>query len=210
MVPVLPEQLMFTAAAAVLSLLLYLRSRAAPAPLSTSGGDFSLESILRARGSNSFDFFPSHAQGDTGPQVHLVAHKLKSLGFDPWFDKWDGRGSIDVTKPGMIRGVQTSGAMVIVLSKTFFQRPFCRLELVTALKARRPIICIHESDVRLGAFDFAAATKGAPAAFHPIINQITSDVNCMPLRRDEQSEPSDVCANVQEDRPPLSLVAVLI
>ena len=74
------------------------------AALSHSGSSFSPSVIAEARGSNSWDFFLSHAQGETGPQVQIIALKLRALGFNPWFDKWDGQGSdgafIDVTKVG--------------------------------------------------------------------------------------------------------------
>ena len=74
----------------------------------------------------------------------MIANKLKALGFNPWFDQWDGHGTdgayISITKQGMIDGVQRSAALVLVLSKSIFQRPFCRLEVITAVKARKPII----------------------------------------------------------------------
>ena len=85
----------------------------------------------------------------------------------------------------MIRGIQGSACVLVVLSRSYFSRPFCRFELVAALKACRPIIVLFETDERLGAFDFAAPSKGAPAAFHLIIGALTSNVNCLPLRRDE-------------------------
>ena len=69
---------------------------------------------------------------------------------------WDGRGSpgayIDVTKEGMTRGVRDSAIFILVLSKSVFTRPFCRLEIVTALEARKPFVTLHETDARFGKF----------------------------------------------------------
>ena len=100
---------------------------------------------------------------------------------------WDGRGSpgayIDVTKEGMMRGVRDSAIFILVLSKSVFTRPFCRLEIMTALEARKPFVTLFETDARFGKFDFGAPTEGVPDAFHPIIAKITSGVCADPLRR---------------------------
>ena len=151
-------------------------------------------SIVSARGANVWDFFLSHYQAESGDLVALVATKLEHRGFRIWYDKWPGKGDaasgfIDVTKDGMKLGVERSAVFVLFLSKGVFTRPFCRLEIITALKERRPIITLMETDTRRGAFDFGAAAKaGVPVGFHPIIDQITSGYMAIPLRRDVEEQ----------------------
>ena len=123
-----------------------------------------------------------------------VASKLEHRGFRPWFDQWPGkgdatRGYIDVTVKGMQLGVKRSAVLILFLSKGVFTRPFCRLEIITALKEKRPILTLFETDPRHGAFDFGDASKdGVPPGFHPIVDKITSDVMSIPLRRDEAEQ----------------------
>ena len=82
-----------------------------------------------------------------------------------------------------MRGVRDSAIFILVLSKSVFTRPFCRLEIMTALEARKPFVTLFETDARFGKFDFGAPTEGVPDAFHPIIAKITSGVCADPLRR---------------------------
>jgi len=86
-------------------------------------------------------------------------------------------------------GVERSAVFVLFLSKGVFTRPFCRLEIIAALKAKCPILTLFETDPRHGAFDFGDAAKdGVPAGFHPILDKIMSDVMAIPLRRDEEEQ----------------------
>ena len=150
----------------------------------------SSSAIATARGEMLWDFFLSHYQAEFGDAVNIVAIKLEALGFRPWFDQWPGKGSIaagrvDVTAEGMQRGVRNAAVFVLFLTKGIFTRPYCRLEIITAIKAGRPILTLKETDARRGAFDFSAAKAGVPRAFHPIVDRITSDIMAIPLRRDE-------------------------
>jgi hypothetical protein len=153
-----------------------------------------LASILDARGLNSWDFFLSHFQAESGDIVALLATKLEHRGFRPWYDKWPGKGDashgyIDVTAAGMQAGVQQSAIFLLFLSHGVFSRPFCRLEILTALKARRPIVTLMETDARRGAFDFGTGAKeGVPSSFYPIIDKITSEVMAIPLRRNVEEQ----------------------
>ena len=130
----------------------------------------------------------------SSPPLTQVAIKLKHRHFRTWYDKWPGKGDatygyIDVTKDGMQIGVKRSAVFVLFLSKGVFARPFCRFEIITALKAKRPIVTLLETDPRHGAFDFGDAAKdGVPAGFHPILDKIMSDVMAIPLRRDEEEQ----------------------
>ena len=162
----------------------------APPALLMACAPSSSNAIVNARGGMLWDFFLSHFQAESGDAVNIVAIKLELLGFRPWYDQWAGKGSsaeglIDVTAEGMQRGVRNAAVFVIFLTKGIFTRPYCRLEIITAIKAGRPILTLKETDARRGAFDFSAAKAGVPRAFHPIVDRITSDIMAIPLRRDE-------------------------
>ena len=151
--------------------------------------------IATARGVNAWDFFLSHYIAETGDIVALIATMLEQRGFRPWFNKWAGRdntvgGRIDVTPEGMQCGVRQSGVFVLFLSNAVFARPFCRLEILAALKARRPIVTLVETEWQRGqAFDFGEAAKdGVPKSFHPIIGQLTLNIGAIPLRRDREEQ----------------------
>ena len=93
---------------------------------------------------------------------------------------------IDVTKPGMVAGVQNAAAFLLVLTKSVFTRPFCRLEIITAIKAGKPVITVMETDGRFAAFDFASKTTDVPRGFCPIVEKICSDICAIPIRRDRE------------------------
>tara|TARA_B110000208_G_C11745918_1_gene421715 strand:- start:360 stop:1235 length:876 start_codon:yes stop_codon:yes gene_type:complete len=128
---------------------------------------------------NTYHFFLSHSQGETGPQVQLIANKLRDNEFETWYDKFD----LDVTARGMLTGVQRSAIFVLVLSEGVFTRPFCRFEILAAVKAGKPFITLVEKDGRRNPFNFADTTyKGVPASFHPLIDAIKHSINAIEIR----------------------------
>ena len=151
-------------------------------------------SIAAARGEMSWDFFLSHYIAEMGDIVGLVATKLEHRGFRPWFNKWNGKGNaaegrIEVTNEGMEYGVLHSSIFVLFLSNKVFTRPFCRLEILSALKAKRPFVTFIETGRHGRAFDFGNATKeGVPQSFHAIIDQIALQIGAIPLRRDIEEQ----------------------
>ena len=95
---------------------------------------------------------------------------------------------IDVSQPGMVKGVQNSKCFLLVLTEKVFTRPFCRLEILTAIEAKKPFITVNETDERFHKFEFSAATSGVPASFHPIVDRICRDVCAIPIRRDKREQ----------------------
>ena len=166
-------------------------SAARPRPLSTMMTSAALEAkhIARARGDNAWDVFLSHNQAEGGQQTALLAGELARRGLEPWFDQWYNHpattsgAKIDVTTGGMLTGVQRSANFVLVLTNSVFTRHFCRLEILAAIEARKPIVCLHETDPRYGKFDFAASSRG-PVSFSPIADAILAGVLSRPIRRE--------------------------
>ena len=147
--------------------------------------------VLAARRDNVWDVFFSHSQAEAGQQTAILADQLEltAYGLNPWFDQWNGKGSeatgvIDVTKAGMMQGVQQSAVFVLVLTKGVFTRPYCRLEIITAIKAGKPIITVMEPDPRFSAINFNTIKQGVPIGFHKIIDRIMAEVSAIPIRRD--------------------------
>lgn len=92
---------------------------------------------------------------------------------------------IDVTAAGMVTGVEHSACFFLILTRSIFTRPSCRLEFLTAIKAGKPFITLVETDERFGKFDFGAKTRDVPPCFWPIVHKICAEVSAFPLRRDK-------------------------
>ena len=64
------------------------------------------------------------------------------MGFKAWYDN---RAS-DLTKEGMLKGIEQAAAFVLFLSQGVLQRPYCQLEIRHALALKKPIVLLHEND----------------------------------------------------------------
>ena len=76
--------------------------------------------------------------------------------------RYDNRAD-DLTKEGMRQGIETAAVFLLFLSKSVLERPFCQFEIREAVALKKPMLLIHESDSRFGAFDFGSAGATAPA-----------------------------------------------
>ena len=90
----------------------------------------------------------------------------------------DNRAS-DLTKEGMLKGIEQAAAFVLFLSQGVLQRPYCQLEIRHAVALKKPIVLLHESDARYGGFDFCAAHEGAPTDLQELLDNNES----LPFRR---------------------------
>ena len=75
--------------------------------------------------------------------------------------RYDNRAD-DLTKEGMRQGIETAAVFLLFLSKSVLERPFCQFEIREAVALKKPMLLIHESDSRFGAFDFGSAGATAP------------------------------------------------
>lgn len=57
------------------------------------------------------------------------------------------------TEEGMVDGVTGSCVLVLLLTRGVLARPFCQLEIRTALKNNVPVLLLHETDPRHGGDD---------------------------------------------------------
>ena len=83
----------------------------------------------------------------------------------------------DLTKEGMLQGIQDSAAFLLFLSEGVLQRPYCQLEIRQALALNKPVVLCHESDPRFGSFDFSTAHSQAPPDLQQLLDQHESLVS---------------------------------
>ena len=55
---------------------------------------------------------------------------------------YDNRAS-DLTKDGMLKGIEQAAAFILFLSVGVLERPYCQLEIRHAIKLKKPIILLH-------------------------------------------------------------------
>ena len=56
--------------------------------------------------------------------------------------QYDNRAD-DLTKDGMLKGIESSAAFVLFLSTGVLERPYCQLEIRHALALKKPIVLLH-------------------------------------------------------------------
>ena len=120
--------------------------------------------------------------------------------------QYDNRAD-DLTKEGMLKGIEQAAAFILFLSSGVLERPYCQLEIRHAMALKKPIVLLHgeivgaaarrvlcvvhftparslvrsfvESDARYGSFDFRAAHAAAPID----LQQLLDNTESLPFRR---------------------------
>jgi len=93
-----------------------------------------------------WDCFLSHVQKDESDACRNIKESLSKADITAWYDKLADR----VDNRGMTDGVIDSRVFTLVLTKDFFQRPYCIYEYCLAVVACKPVIVVAESDARFG------------------------------------------------------------
>jgi len=107
--------------------------------------------VLHAKDKNSStDAFISHMQVQANGEAVRLAQMTKHLGGLPWLDM----KATNLTSEGMKCAVRNSKAFVLLLTSDVLTRPFCLLEINTAIDAGIPIIILREDDKRFFPWDF--------------------------------------------------------
>ena len=68
-----------------------------------------------------------------------AAPSLERMGFKAWYDN----RADDLTKEGMLKGIEEAAAFVLFLSPGVLQRPYCQMEIRHALALGKRIVLIH-------------------------------------------------------------------
>ena len=66
-------------------------------------------------------------------------HWLCFAALQVWYDN----RADDLTKEGMLKGIERAAAFVLFLSQGVLERPYCQLEIRHALALKKPIILLH-------------------------------------------------------------------
>ena len=102
--------------------------------------------------------------------VHLLALPLQ----------YDNRAD-DLTKEGMLKGIEQAAAFILFLSSGVLERPYCQLEIRHAMALKKPIVLLHgERLLTVGAcerccvrarclFDGCPPTRSSLRSFLPLL-----------------------------------------
>ena len=81
----------------------------------------------------------------------------------------------DINESAMVDGVQASVEVIVLLTHGMMSRPFCHLEMRTALRSGATLLGVYESDERRGAVDFTP----------PDLRVLFTEIEFLPFRRRE-------------------------
>ena len=81
----------------------------------------------------------SHSQATGGDQSNAIYLELERMGFRAWYDN----RADDLTKEGMLKGIEEAAAFVLFLSPGVLQRPYCQMEIRHALALGKPVVLLH-------------------------------------------------------------------
>ena len=56
---------------------------------------------------------------------------------------WYDNRADDLTKEGMLKGIEQAAAFVLFLSQGVLERPYCQLEIRHALALKKPVVLLH-------------------------------------------------------------------
>ena len=98
----------------------------------------------------SWHMFISHMQIQSNGEAARLAQMIEYLGGMPWLDM----KATNLTQEGMKHGVLNSKVFVLLLTSDVLTRPFCLLEIKTAIDGNIPIIILREEDKRFFPWSF--------------------------------------------------------
>ena len=61
------------------------------------------------------------------------------MGFKVWYDN----RADDLTKGGMLKGIEGAVAFILFLSVGVLERPYCQMEIRHAMSLNKPIVLLH-------------------------------------------------------------------
>ena len=70
------------------------------------------------------------------PAIYL---ELERMGFKVWYDN----RADNLTKEGMLKGIEQAAAFVLFLSSGVLERHYCQMEIRHALALKKPVVLLH-------------------------------------------------------------------
>ena len=66
----------------------------------------------------------------------------------PCVQVWYDNRADDLTKEGMLKGIEQAAAFVLFLSQGVLESPYCQMEIRHALALKKPVVLLHgESEI---------------------------------------------------------------
>jgi len=123
-----------------------------------------VEEASSSPSSAAYDCFISHKQSSGGDMAALLSEKLKHRGFSIWYDQQATDG---LTKAAMKDGILKSRNYMLLLTKDVFKSKAVLFELETAVRAKKNILLVHESDTQRSGFcAFGEYIATCPEKYH--------------------------------------------
>lgn len=91
-----------------------------------------------------------HTQVQANGEAARLAQMIEHLGGMPWLDM----KAANLTAEGMKHGVRRSDVFILFLTSDVLTRPYCLLEIITAMDAGKHIMILREEDKRFFPWEF--------------------------------------------------------
>jgi hypothetical protein len=128
---------------------------------------------------SNFALFLSHAQADAQNQVAHLSVLLRDKDAKIWFDMDSER----LEAKDMVRGIANSKVFLLYLTKSYFDRYFCRMEASVAKALNKPLIIVYEADERHGgAGDYVTLVNECTRKF-PEFKEFLLTTEAIPMAR---------------------------
>jgi hypothetical protein len=148
-----------------------------------------------------FHFYVCH-KVTTGRHIaKALSQVLLAEGFKPWLDIDVGHdattGHHGPTAENMLRGIQDSACVLLVLTKDVLRSEWCQKELRWAADAKKQVVCVHDTEKDdPNYFDFKVETRTAP----PWLVQLVQGQDSIPYRTKHFEEEAMIKAIVYRSR----------
>jgi len=128
---------------------------------------------------SQFTLFLSHAQADAQNQVAHLSVLLRDRDAKIWFDQDSER----LEARDMVRGIANSKVFLLYLTRTYFDRWFCRLEASVAKALQKQLIIVYEPDERFGGTgDYVSLVNACTKRF-PEFKDFLMGTEAVPMAR---------------------------
>ena len=75
-------------------------------------------------------------------RIHRIA-LIRSTPCSLFVQVWYDNRAEDLTKEGMLKGIEEAACFLLFLSEGVLQRPYCQLEIRQAVGLNKPIVLLH-------------------------------------------------------------------
>ena len=117
--------------------------------------------------------FVSHAQMESSGEAAALDFTLRRIGVYSWRDM----SQSEITAEGMKKGVESSDTFILLLTESTLSRWFCLLEIGWALRSKKNIIIVVETNPRFASWDFERWTRNETIKNTYVVFEFSSQSN---------------------------------